>query len=38
METLFTVLVIIFIVGFTIWEISLRVRLFKLIVKFVRRS
>ena len=38
METLFVILVIILISALVIWEISLRVRLVKLIIKFCKRK
>ncbi len=38
METLFVIVVIILISALVIWEISLRVRLVKLIIKFCKRK
>lgn len=38
METLFVILIIILISALVIWEVSLRVRLVKLIIKFFKRK
>ncbi len=37
METLFVIVVIALVAGLVIWELSLRIRLVKLIIKFFRR-
>lgn len=36
METFFVVLVLVLIAGIAIWELSLRVRLVKLVIKFFK--
>jgi len=37
METLFLVFVVILIVGLMIWELSIRIRLVKFLIKLLRR-
>jgi len=37
METLFVVFVIILVVGLVIWELSIRIRMLKFLIKLLRR-